>query len=52
MMKGRGKSGRTEQEKGQLEGTDVKVSFRSGTPELRDKYTGMGVVVLLQQPQS
>jgi 2-keto-3-deoxy-L-rhamnonate aldolase RhmA len=36
----------------QLEGTDVKVSFRSGTPDLRHKYIDMGVTVLMERPQS
>ena len=36
----------------QLEGTDVKVSFRSGTPDLRPKYIDMGVTVLMERPQS
>jgi 2-keto-3-deoxy-L-rhamnonate aldolase RhmA len=35
----------------QLEGTDVKVSFRSGTPDLRHKYIDMGVTVLMERPQ-
>ena len=36
----------------QLEGTDVRVSFRSGTPDLRHKYIDMGVTVLMERPQS
>jgi len=36
----------------QLEGTDVKVSFRSGTPDLRNKYIDMGVTVFMEQPRS
>jgi 4-hydroxy-2-oxoheptanedioate aldolase len=36
----------------QLEGTDVKVSFRSGTPDLRNKYIDMGVTVLMERPKS
>ena len=35
----------------QLQGTQVKVSLRSGTPDQRDKYTKMGVTVLLERPQ-
>jgi 4-hydroxy-2-oxoheptanedioate aldolase len=36
----------------QLEGTHVKVSFRSGSPDLRNKYIDMGVTVLMEQPKS
>lgn len=36
----------------QLHGTQVKVSLRSGTPDQRDKYTKMGVTVLLERAQA
>jgi len=36
----------------QLEGTDIKVSFRSETPERRNQYIDMGVTVLMERPQS
>jgi 2-keto-3-deoxy-L-rhamnonate aldolase RhmA len=36
----------------QLEGTDVKMSFRSGSPDLRHKYIDMGVTVLMERPKS
>ena len=35
----------------QLEGTDVRVSFRNGTPDLRDKYKEMGVTVFMERPR-
>ena len=35
----------------QLEGTEVKVSFRSGTPDQREKYIEMGVTVLMERPR-
>ena len=35
----------------QLEGTDVKVSFRNGTPDQRDKYREMGVTVFMERPR-
>jgi 2-keto-3-deoxy-L-rhamnonate aldolase RhmA len=34
----------------QLEGTEVKVSFRNGTPDQRDKYREMGVTVFMERP--
>ena len=52
MIEDRGSQGGIEQEKGQFEGADVKVNFRSGTPELRNKYIDMGIAVLMEQPQS
>jgi 4-hydroxy-2-oxoheptanedioate aldolase len=36
----------------QLEGTDVKISFRNYTPDLRNKYIDMGVTVLMERPKS
>ena len=36
----------------QLEGTEVKVSFRSGTHDQRDKYIEMGVTVLMERPRT
>ena len=36
----------------QLEDTDVKVSFRSGTPDQRDKYLEMGVTVFMERPRT
>jgi 2-keto-3-deoxy-L-rhamnonate aldolase RhmA len=36
----------------QLEGTDVRISFRNYTPELRNKYIDMGVTVLMERPKS
>ena len=35
----------------QLEGSEVKVSFRSYSHELRNKYIDMGVTVLMEQPK-
>ncbi len=35
----------------QLEGTQVRISFRSGTPDQRNKYTDMGVTVLMERPR-
>ena len=34
----------------QLEGTGVKISFRSGAPEIRKKYIDMGVTVFMERP--
>ena len=34
----------------QLEGTEVRISFRSGTPDQREKYIQMGVTVLMERP--
>jgi 4-hydroxy-2-oxoheptanedioate aldolase len=36
----------------QLEGTEVRISFRSYSPELRNKYLDMGVTVLMERPKS
>ena len=36
----------------QLEGTDIKVSFKNATPDQRDKYKEMGVTVLMERPIS
>lgn len=36
----------------QLEGTDIKVSFRNATPDQRDKYKEMGVAAFMEQPIS
>ena len=36
----------------QLEGTDIKVSFRNGTPDQRDKYREMGVTVFMERPRA
>lgn len=36
----------------QLEGTDVRISFRNYTPDLRNKYIDMGVTVLMERPKS
>ena len=36
----------------QIEGTEVKVSFRNGTPDQRDKYIQMGVTVFMERPQA
>ena len=36
----------------QLRGTDVKVCFRSGTSDMRNKYLEMGVTVLLERPRA
>ena len=35
----------------QLEDTEVKVSFRNGTPDQRDKYREMGVTVFMERPR-
>lgn len=35
----------------QLEGTNVRISFRSYDPELRNKYIDMGVTVLMERPK-
>jgi len=35
----------------QLEGTDIRVSFRSGSRSLRNKYIDMGVTVLMERPE-
>ena len=35
----------------QLEDTEVKVSFRNGTPDQRDKYKEMGVTVFMERPR-
>ncbi len=35
----------------QLEGTDVRVSFRNGAPDQRDKYKEMGVTVFMERPR-
>jgi hypothetical protein len=36
----------------QLEGTPVKISFRNGTPDQRQKYINMGVTVFMERPQA
>ena len=36
----------------QLEGTSVKISFRNGTPDQRQKYINMGVTVFMERPQA
>lgn len=36
----------------QLQGTDVRISFRSYSPDLRNKYLDMGVTVLMERPKS
>ena len=36
----------------QLEGSEVKVCFRSYTPDQRQKYIDMGVTVLMERPRS
>ena len=36
----------------QLEGTDVRISFRNYTSDLRNKYIDMGVTVLMERPKS
>jgi 2-keto-3-deoxy-L-rhamnonate aldolase RhmA len=36
----------------QLEGTGVRVSFRNGTPDLRNKYIDMGVTVFMERSAS
>ena len=35
----------------QLEGTGVRISFRNGTPDQRQKYIDMGVTVFMERPQ-
>ena len=35
----------------QLAGSDTKISFRSYSPDLRDKYIEMGVTVLMESPK-
>ena len=35
----------------QLDGTDAKVSFRSYSPDQRNKYIDMGVTVLMERPK-
>ncbi len=35
----------------QLEGTSVRISFRNGTPDQRDKYIDMGITVFMERPQ-
>ncbi|MCI0439152.1 MAG: aldolase/citrate lyase family protein [Chloroflexi bacterium] len=35
----------------QIEGMDVKISFRNYTPDLRQKYIDMGVTVLMERPK-
>ena len=34
----------------QLEGSDVRISFRSGGPAERDRYREMGVTVFMERP--
>ena len=36
----------------QLQGTNIKISFRSETPERRNKYIDMGVTVLMERPRA
>ena len=36
----------------QLEGTDIRVSFRNYSPDLRNKYMDMGVTVCMERPRS
>ncbi len=36
----------------QLEGTDVRVSFRNGTADQRNKYIDMGVTVFMERPKT
>ncbi len=36
----------------QLEGTEVKISFRNVTPDLRERYLEMGVTVFMERPKS
>ena len=36
----------------QLEDTEVRVSFRTGTPDQRDKYLEMGVTVFMERPRT
>ena len=35
----------------QLEGTDVRISFRNGTADQRNKYIDMGVTVFMERPK-
>ena len=35
----------------QLEGTDIRVSFRNYSPDLRNKYMDMGVTVFMERPR-
>ena len=35
----------------QLEGTSVRISFRNGTPDQRQKYIDMGITVFMERPQ-
>ena len=35
----------------QLDGTNIRISFRNYLPELRDKYIDMGVTVLMERPK-
>jgi 2-keto-3-deoxy-L-rhamnonate aldolase RhmA len=36
----------------QLEGTDIRVSFRNYSPDLRNKYMDLGVTVFMERPRS
>ena len=36
----------------QLEGTDIRVSFRNYSPDLRNKYRDMGVTVFMERPKA
>ena len=36
----------------QLEGSDVKLAYRSSTPDRRNRYVDMGVTVLLERPRA
>ncbi len=36
----------------QLEGTRVRISFRNGTPDQRQKYIDMGITVFMERPQT
>ena len=36
----------------QLEGTSVRISFRNGTPDQRQKYIDMGITVFMERPQT
>ena len=35
----------------QLEGTNVRISFRNGAPDQRQKYIDMGITVFMERPQ-
>ena len=35
-----------------LEGTSVRISFRNGTPDQRQKYIDMGITVFMERPQA